>query len=853
MSSPSFDGEQRRPTEVRTCRQKKIVKQHCIKIIAGRQHESITVAATPRHQNRTGRNMNLRTFALCFCYLMAQPFVAGFGQAVDCDEPVQAPFGVDGTWNVYQSCLAELQWVDAHAQAGLAEFAGVSGALVSIHSSAENRFVHGLGGSGDHVWIGLTDRVGVAAGAQEGQFAWTSGEPLTFENWRRNQPNNSSGSEDGVHLFRNDSDWSDDESGFAANEPTVDPESKNETRGKRYPSVIEFNTNALEPFQDIAAFHSILPRQFFAGPANEFGNWTLTDYYGEFTAGGPVTSVVQQLLDIQEGKIAAQSTSTQIPTLTVADPDNPGSKSPQLKFDFGNGLFEYPSNDLTSATPDDNHFVSIAHGRIKPQEDGIYTIQVQSSEGFAMRIHGAAVIDVQGSGAADPYGPSTFVHATDTENANTRATFELKADQEYDVEFLTWEREGGAFFEVTSQRGDAINDATLNPQWIALGDSRILPQTERIPTARLTGPLRVVNMNQIEEVDQEIEFARDIILDNLDSPDAESNDATRFLFDDSANGDPAGCPFGQFNHDGSPDVWPNSVGNRDDFASGVFGTFLVDDGDSTLGEIIDVSFHVASDDRSSFRIVGRDFEDVANAELLDLGGDDSIAADRNGCQNSYTGLIRLTEGIEYEFEGIHVERGGDAGMQVLAAVGNHVAAFDATQFTPIQLDPIRLSRNIGLGFGPDRLVGDYNENGQLDAGDLDLQAVGIVNNDPRFDLNSDGVVDTKDRLVWINDLKQSWMGDSNLDGEFNSSDLVDVFIASLFETGTPATWSQGDWDGDGFFSTSDLVTAFQGEGFESGPRDVAMVVAEPRGACTCVLLVSLLLWRKHAANGHQSS
>ncbi len=54
-------------------------------------------------------------------------------------------------------------------------------------------------------------------------------------------------------------------------------------------------------------------------------------------------------------------------------------------------------------------------------------------------------------------------------------------------------------------------------------------------------------------------------------------------------------------------------------------------------------------------------------------------------------------------------------------------------------------------------------------------------------------------------------GDANLDGIFDSSDLIQVFQAGRFENGQPksATWQTGDWNTDGKFNTADLVMAFQ--------------------------------------------
>jgi hypothetical protein len=129
------------------------------------------------------------------------------------------------------------------------------------------------------------------------------------------------------------------------------------------------------------------------------------------------------------------------------------------------------------------------------------------------------------------------------------------------------------------------------------------------------------------------------------------------------------------------------------------------------------------------------------------------------------------------------------------------------------------------------VMGDYNLNGSLDAADLDLQAEQMVSQSPdlAFDLTADGSVNFDDRLRWVNDLKDTWIGDSNLDGEFNSGDLVQTFVNGKYETGEAATWEQGDWNGDQVFGSGDLVAAFANGGFEQGPRGGVAAVPEPAG------------------------
>ena len=142
------------------------------------------------------------------------------------------------------------------------------------------------------------------------------------------------------------------------------------------------------------------------------------------------------------------------------------------------------------------------------------------------------------------------------------------------------------------------------------------------------------------------------------------------------------------------------------------------------------------------------------------------------------------------------------------------------------------------------VAGDYNGNGLLDAGDLDLHAsVGIANQDLAYDANNDGVVDVADRVVWTNDLKNTWMGDSDLNGVFDTADFVLVFGEGKYETGDAATWGQGDWDGNQVFDSGDFVAAFGNGGYEmgeraGGPNPVTAVVPEP--SSMVLALISLL-------------
>jgi DNA-binding beta-propeller fold protein YncE len=142
------------------------------------------------------------------------------------------------------------------------------------------------------------------------------------------------------------------------------------------------------------------------------------------------------------------------------------------------------------------------------------------------------------------------------------------------------------------------------------------------------------------------------------------------------------------------------------------------------------------------------------------------------------------------------------------------------------------------------IVGDFDNDMVLDVDDIDLLSAGIRNGveNKRFDLNGNNAIDEADRTRWVKDLKVTYFGDSNLDGEFNSNDFVVVFQAGQYEDDLQgnSTWATGDWNGDGDFTSGDFVLAFQDGGYEQGPA-AARSVPEPVTPVCGLLLGSLLV------------
>jgi hypothetical protein len=153
------------------------------------------------------------------------------------------------------------------------------------------------------------------------------------------------------------------------------------------------------------------------------------------------------------------------------------------------------------------------------------------------------------------------------------------------------------------------------------------------------------------------------------------------------------------------------------------------------------------------------------------------------------------------------------------------------------------------------IPGDFDFDGELSASDIDALSLTARagENSSLFDVNDDAKVGPDDRRIWVTQLKHTWFGDANLDGQFDTGDLVTVFQAGQYEdslTGN-STWATGDFNGDTEFDTGDMVFAFQEGGYEKGPR-AAAAVPEPT---SCLLLVAgvLSLARRCGRNRRASS
>ena len=588
----------------------------------------------------------------------------------------QAPTGPGGTWNIYRLESGGLTFKDASsaANATVDPIDGtLSGRLVSINDAVENTTIWNMSGRTD-TWIGLTDREGAAPGASEAGtstttgFAWTSGEPFSYQNWGAGEPNDAGMAEDAAHI-RGDGMWNDHKSGYGLDDPIASPDSNDETdAAPAFRYVVEWPTELAAPAAGIRSATFLPSPGSLPGPSGNAAGWGIREITG-LPGSANIIDAVQKATSgmgtITDGQFAI---------LDVADPETNANGGPII----GSPPLPY----LNNTAADDNDIITIAKARVSVPESGTYTVQVRSDDGFALRIPGQTFTSINGGDAnrgIDPLDPSTMYFYAGTGDANARGVITLDAGV-YDVEFINWEGGGGAYYEVTTGTGDSPTT------WIPMGAGGSTPF--RHNTVQLSEPATVLTAAEDGGVTaNNIAEARALI------DAAETGGTANMATTDIArvgDGQPVGFPAG------TP---------ADEFASLVRGNLVVDDGNGTPGEEITLTFGLFSDDGHQFRILGQDFDAAAGFSpdgtpaLVDVDGDMALTADYFTGNTNAFGLITLLEG-DYDFESLMFEGGGGADQEVWWALGDKLATgFDST-FVPLSTS-IGTEANVGWGLVPE--------------------------------------------------------------------------------------------------------------------------------------------------------
>ena len=138
------------------------------------------------------------------------------------------------------------------------------------------------------------------------------------------------------------------------------------------------------------------------------------------------------------------------------------------------------------------------------------------------------------------------------------------------------------------------------------------------------------------------------------------------------------------------------------------------------------------------------------------------------------------------------------------------------------------------------LRGDLNDDWEIDVSDVNILMAGIHSGvfGSTLDFTSDNHLDLADLATWVHDIKGTYYGDANLDGQFNRDDLVSVLQGGKYDLDAEARWAEGDWTGDRRFDRSDIVLALQDGGYEQ--EGFAAINAVPEPSCAVLLVLGLL-------------
>jgi hypothetical protein len=114
----------------------------------------------------------------------------------------------------------------------------------------------------------------------------------------------------------------------------------------------------------------------------------------------------------------------------------------------------YPRPEPGDGDFRNDRIAMVAHARLAVPEDGDYTFQIRSDDGFLMRFLDPdnTFHTESGNGKIEMLYPSEITHENGTGDSNTRAAAYLTAGS-HDIAFVWWEGGGGDHFEVSMVNG----------------------------------------------------------------------------------------------------------------------------------------------------------------------------------------------------------------------------------------------------------------------------------------------------------------------------------------------------------------------------------------------------------------
>ncbi|MCA9264027.1 MAG: hypothetical protein KDA60_09280 [Planctomycetales bacterium] len=218
-----------------------------------------------------------------------------------------------------------------------------------------------------------------------------------------------------------------------------------------------------------------------------------------------------------------------------------------------------------------------------------------------------------------------------------------------------------------------------------------------------------------------------------------------------------------------------------------------------------------------------------------------VFGDESGLTHDHlfaTGNIIVAGDIDIRFADF-VPHPGDTFELISAAQGISALGDVTYSDAPAELLPL-----LDFEDGVLRIIPDYNGNGEIEGGDIDLLVANFGNPFGAFDVNEDGATNHQDVQALIFNVLGTRFGDTNLDGRVDESDL-EILQANLFHS---SGWSGGDFNGDGEVDGRDFNLWIQYRGFDRG---APASVPEPWGLAVLAPGALVLRQRKQWRNARQ--
>jgi hypothetical protein len=267
-----------------------------------------------------------------------------------------------------------LTWTDAQTQAQ-----ALGGNLVSINNAAENQYLVNLFGSSELFWIGTTDQ------AEEGNWQWISGEPVTYTNWLNGQPDNANNNEDyAIFNWDGAGRWNDLLGNYSNyrgiielnNVNSITPTTLNTWIAENW-VIYDANNNVIaSPNRNNPDFTVALPSDGLYTLAILGNNFIPTNYSFQVSDITPTTVTPTQLGTLQSGSLTT--------TGQVANYSFTGNAGTQIYLDSissSNGNIRYKLLNPDGTEAFTNHDSRFDREPFVLQQTGNYTLQAYNATG----------------------------------------------------------------------------------------------------------------------------------------------------------------------------------------------------------------------------------------------------------------------------------------------------------------------------------------------------------------------------------------------------------------------------------------------------------------------------------------